>query len=119
MLVRQTGLLRALILGVALLAGTVVLPSCDELIEAMLCRQTGEKLCNKWFGCWPIMSATLWGSEAACRTTMREFCDHSDDWVDCDINNDTLSDCNDGIEGSACGSLPSGCTDMYDCWESQ
>ena len=111
---------RMALLGGALTVGLLLIPGCGgELIEKALCKDAAGKICEKWFECWPIASNTLWGSEAACATSMDSFCDDSEAWTGCDVDNAKLTECNDGIEGSACGTLPAACSDLKDCYDAQ
>ncbi|MBW2453707.1 MAG: hypothetical protein JRI68_04315 [Deltaproteobacteria bacterium] len=101
------------------LALVLALPlvSCEEAIEAQLCKSASGKICDKWFDCWPIISAGLWDTLGDCKLGMRAACDNSEAWSDCDVDNDALRDCDDAIEGSPCGELPDSCYDIADCYD--
>ncbi len=111
----------SLVLTLALLMG-LLLASCnrdnglaEEAIESQLCKSTADKLCAKWFDCWPIISEEIWLDLDTCETGMKAACDRSEAWSDCDVDNDSLRDCDDAVEGSACGDVPDSCRDMADC----
>jgi len=107
----------AVVVGIAVLLGGTALTGCGELIETKLCREAADKICTKWFSCFPVISATVWISKSNCDSYMSEWCDHSEYYSGCDIDNATLRNCRDGIDGSPCGSLPSSCYDLVDCYK--
>lgn len=90
---------------------------CEEAQERRLCDELSERLCEKWFDCWPVISGEIWEDRDTCESTVRANCANSEELYECDIEQDDLEDCNDGIEGSACGSLPDSCTEFVDCSE--
>jgi hypothetical protein len=105
----------------ALWSAALLLPvGCgEEAIEKLLCRSASNKICNKWFDCWPVISATIWVSLNNCKTEMNNFCDNSEEWSGCDVDNEALRECDQGIEGSPCGSLPPACHNLKDCYQAQ
>jgi len=106
---------RALLVVVLFCAA--LLAGCDEMVEAALCRDAADKICDKWFSCWPVISTTTWGTKSECRSTMRDWCSNSEEWG-CDIDNDRLRDCKNNIDNSPCGLLPASCNDIVDCYQS-
>jgi hypothetical protein len=107
-----------LVLAIALAgAGAASLGCGEEATEAALCDSLSEKLCDKWFECWPVASVTFWVSEPDCRVVMRAYCNNSEALYACDLDNSDLRDCDDGIEDSVCGSLPASCSEMVECYE--
>jgi len=114
---RQVPMVRpGLALGLLALVAATTQPSCQEAWETQLCKDAADKICAKWFDCWPVVSQNLWGDVDDCAAGMKVLCDDSEAWSDCDVDNEALSECNDGIEGSACGQLPSACHDVADCY---
>jgi hypothetical protein len=107
----------ARVLLFVLLLCTPLLAGCDELIEAKLCREASDKVCDKWFACWPVISVTYWGTKNECFTQMRDWCANSEEWG-CDIDNDRLRDCKNNIDNSPCGALPASCSDIVNCYQS-
>ena len=91
---------------------------CEEAQERRLCDELSERLCAKWFDCWPLISGEIWDDVDTCEDSVRVSCSNSEELWECDLETADLEDCNDGIEGSACGSLPSSCTEFVDCSES-
>ena len=89
---------------------------CGELIESHLCREASAKVCNKWFTCFPGISTGLWLSRSNCEITMNSWCDDSEVWTGCDVDNNTLRSCNNNIDSSPCGSLPAECYDLQKCY---
>jgi hypothetical protein len=90
---------------------------CEEAKEHNLCEDLSEKLCAKWFDCWPVISTELWDDVEYCQDVVRANCSNSEELHECDIDQADLEDCNDGIEGSACGELPDSCFEFVDCGE--
>lgn len=104
---------------VALIGGAALVPAgCgDEAIEAALCRSTSAKICPKWFSCYPVIAKALWpNGEAQCKAGMQLWCDSSEAYTGCDIDNDKLRKCNNGITGSKCLSLPPECQQILSCY---
>jgi len=108
---------RTLTLALVLLALTSCGKVADEAIEAALCNSATDKICSKWFSCWPVVSAGLWTSEADCQTVMDAYCRNTEAIVGCDIDNDRMRDCDSQIASSPCGSVPSSCTLLLDCYK--
>jgi hypothetical protein len=91
------------------------LAACDQLIEAALCKDTSQKLCDKQFTCFPIAATATYQSRESCYAWWRTWCDSSEATTGCDINNDQLRACNDGIAASKCGQYPASCTALLSC----
>lgn len=113
----RTNLLMAA-LALALGGAGLAAAGCgDEAIEAALCRSTANKICPKWFTCFPVFSKALWpNGETQCKSGMQLWCDSSEAYTGCDIDNDKLRKCNNGIAGSQCGSLPAECQQILTCY---
>ncbi len=88
----------------------------DEAIERALCESATNKICDKWFSCWPAMSATAWGNLSSCKASVSTWCSNSEALLGCDVNNDMLRSCNNNIKNSACGLLPAECKSIFTCW---
>ena len=89
----------------------------SQAIEAVVCKSASNKACDKWFSCWPVISADFWVSLADCKLVMQAWCNDAGQWAECPVDNDSLQDCDDKIADSKCGSLPASCVDMRDCYE--
>jgi hypothetical protein len=87
----------------------------DEGEERQLCDELSQSLCAKWFDCWPVISAEWWGDVEDCEDIVFANCSNSEALYECDLDNADLEECADGVEGSACGSLPSSCHDFVEC----
>lgn len=111
-------LMKVVVLIVAL-AAALALTGCGELIESALCRSAASKVCDKWFTCLPGASKLLWGNSSNCYTLMNSWCDDSEAWTGCDVDNDKLSQCDADIGQSKCGSLPASCYDLLNCYKAQ
>ncbi len=89
----------------------------DNAEERQICDDLSEKLCAKWFDCWPVISTQGWESQSNCEVIVKETCADSDELYDCDVDNDDLEDCNNSVEGSECGQLPASCWSLMECAE--
>lgn len=106
-----------LIVTVAVALCTAATLGCgEEATERTLCASVSRKICEKWFNCWPVVSATFWGNQEDCRIVMQANCANSEALYACDLDNLDLMNCDDEIEDSVCGSLPASCTDMVECY---
>lgn len=108
---------KRVVMTVALLALTWGAAGCGELVEAQLCREASDKICDKWFSCWPVVSTGIWITRDNCFVEMRDWCDHSEAWTGCDVDNQMLRECNNGINSSPCGSLPPACNNLLNCYK--
>lgn len=89
---------------------------CGEIVESHLCRSAASKVCTKWFSCFPVISTGLWLSKGNCEVSMNSWCDDSELWTGCDVDNNTLRVCDNNIDSSPCGSLPPECYDLQKCY---
>ena len=87
----------------------------DERQEDRLCSELSPKLCEKWFDCFPVVSARIFGNENACEGIVQTNCSSSEFLFDCDLDNSDLNECNQQVEGTACGQLPESCRKMAEC----
>ena len=109
-------IMAAAVLGVFGLSGFGEGGCGDEVIEKALCESATRKICDKWFSCWPAISKAAWVDVGACKATVSTFCSQSEDLLGCDINNDMLRKCDNGINGSTCGLLPAECKPVFTCY---
>jgi hypothetical protein len=58
-------------LAVTGLALVLAAGGCKRLFEVANCQSAAEKACDKWFDCWPGVSALAWGTTAGCKTSLR------------------------------------------------
>lgn len=108
--------------GLLVLIGVCLVAGCgrmDEAIEEALCRSAAQKVCDKWFTCWPTSSKVLWSTTDTCKSSLSAWCSTSESWSGCDLDNDDLRACDNGIAASSCGTLPAACTTMVTCYTSQ
>ena len=96
-----------------LLAPIVVTGGCKRAFEVATCQSASAKACEKWFVCWPAVSAVTWGTVTGCKSSMRDWCA---DTEGCNLDDKALVECNDGVADSPCGSLPASCDDLIDCY---
>jgi len=104
-------------LAAVLVVGALVsgCPRRDEAKEQVICDELSQRLCDKWFDCWPVVSTELWDDTETCVDVVKPTCASGDELYECDMDNDDLEDCNDKIEGSACGDMPASCVDLVEC----
>jgi len=95
---------------------TLLLAGCEERREAIVCTSLAQKICEKWFDCWPVISEARWTDVAACRSAMQDNCSNSEVLYGCDLDNADLINCDQNVADSPCGSLPQSCTDMIECY---
>lgn len=101
------------------LALCLALTGCGEAVESALCRDAAKKLCDKQFSCAPTVAAVAYGNVSNCYTLWNSWCDDSDAWTGCDVDNAQLRACRDGIASSSCGQYPPGCTALLSCYQSK
>jgi hypothetical protein len=90
-------------------------PRGDAAEERDICAELADRLCAKWFECWPLIATDWWGDEATCVDGVQPTCANADELYECDMDNGDLADCNDNVDTSECGSLPQSCIDLVDC----
>jgi hypothetical protein len=90
-----------------------------EVVEAALCRDASQRLCDKQFSCFPVVAAATYKTKESCYTLWRSWCDDSEAWTGCDVNNSQLASCRDGIASSACGQYPASCTAILNCYQTK
>jgi len=110
--VLTTMLLLAAFATGAILSGC---PRRDDAEERVVCGDLAQKLCDKWFECWPVISAEWWNDQEECSAAVKATCANGDELYECDMDNDDLLDCDDNVEDSPCGSLPASCVDLIEC----
>ena len=104
-------------LATLIFAGSTVLYlGCDEAVERALCGSVSQKICEKWFDCYPLVSTGWWGNVSDCRVVMQANCSNSEVLYGCDLDNSDLTQCDNEIGDSTCGSLPPSCEAMVDCY---
>jgi hypothetical protein len=101
-------------LAVTGLALVLAAGGCKRLFEVANCQSAAEKACDKWFDCWPGVSALAWGTTAGCKTSLRDWCTETDG---CELDDEALLHCEQNVAGSACGAMPASCNDLKACWE--
>jgi len=89
----------------------------DESEERRLCEDLATDLCAKWFECWPLLSADWWEDVETCEVAIEANCSNSEQLYECDLENDDLEECANGVGGSDCGDLPQSCQDFVECGE--
>jgi hypothetical protein len=104
------------LLFAALLLGLWAAPvGCGEDIDEGLCTSAAGKICPKWFDCWPDASQEQMGTVNMCLASWDTFCGKADSWTRCDIENDDIQKCDDGVEAADCGAIPYECNKLKDC----
>jgi hypothetical protein len=112
---RNTLLVLFVIVLVAPLTAGRCAEKADESEERRLCDDLSAGLCAKWFECWPVISADWWDDVETCEVSIKANCSNSEQLYECDLDNEELEECADGVDGSACGSLPQSCHDFVEC----
>jgi len=90
---------------------------CGDSVDTGACQDAVKKICAKWFSCHRVFSEALWpGGEPQCKEDLKTWCSEYKAFSSCNVDNDTLSDCDTQVEAASCSALPPQCQQVLTCY---
>ena len=105
------------LLAVSLAGALLMAAGCDDTVDEDTCQDTVEKICAKWFSCHRVFSEALWpGGQGQCKGDLRSWCSDYKAFSTCNVDNDTLTECDTEVQAAKCSALPPQCQQILTCY---